>query len=165
MHRFIPLAALVLAGCSAFRLPSEPLAVTSDFQPPFAGACLPALLHRRSRTTIAWASAAAPAAALAILVFLGRSVFAGEVVEVSRPWIAALGLDVAFRLDGLSMLFAGLILVIGLLVILYARYYLAARDPFGRFHALLLVFMGAMTGVALSDNLLLTVVFLSLIHI
>jgi multicomponent K+:H+ antiporter subunit A len=34
-----------------------------------------------------------------------------------------------------------------------------ARDPFGRFHALLLVFMGAMTGVALSDNLLLTVVF------
>ncbi len=126
---------------------------------PFAGACLPALLHRRSRTTIAWASAAAPAAALAILVFLGRRVFAGEVVEVSRPWIAALGLDVAFRLDGLSMLFAGLILVIGLLVILYARYYLAARDPFGRFHALLLVFMGAMTGVALSDNLLLTVVF------
>ena len=37
MHRFIPLAALVLAGCSAFRLPSEPLAVTSDFQPPFDG--------------------------------------------------------------------------------------------------------------------------------
>lgn len=37
MHRSIPLVALMLAGCSAFRLPSEPLAVSSDFQPPFDG--------------------------------------------------------------------------------------------------------------------------------
>ncbi len=55
----------------------------------------------------------------------------------------AVGLDLAFRLDGLGLLFAGLILGIGLLVILYARYYLSERDSLGRLYAYLLFFMGA----------------------
>ena len=48
---------------------------------------------------------------------------------------------------------------IGLLVILYAAYYLGAQDPPGRFYALIMLFMAAMLGVVLSDNLLLLVVF------
>jgi multicomponent K+:H+ antiporter subunit A len=57
------------------------------------------------------------------------------------------------------MLFALLILGIGLLVILYAHYYLPERDSLGRFYSYLLLFMGAMLGVVLSDNLLLLLVF------
>jgi NADH:ubiquinone oxidoreductase subunit 5 (subunit L)/multisubunit Na+/H+ antiporter MnhA subunit len=60
-----------------------------------------------------------------------------------------------FPLDGLSVLFATLILGIGLLVILYARYYLSAADPAGRFYAYLLLFMASMVGVVLANNLLL----------
>jgi multicomponent K+:H+ antiporter subunit A len=126
---------------------------------PFAGVMIPALLARARRTTIAWASGVVPLAALGLLVHLGRRVFAGDVITASRPWVEFLGLEIAFRLDGLAMLFAGLILAIGLLVIVYARYYLADEDPFGRFHAMLLAFMGAMLGIALSDNLLLTAIF------
>lgn len=37
MHRFLPLAALALAGCSAFRIPATPIGVTSHFQPPLDG--------------------------------------------------------------------------------------------------------------------------------
>ncbi|HSF46773.1 MAG TPA: monovalent cation/H+ antiporter subunit A, partial [Burkholderiales bacterium] len=48
---------------------------------------------------------------------------------------------------------------IGLLIILYARYYLAEADPLGRFYAFLLLFMGSMLGIVLADNLLLLVVF------
>ncbi|MGD9311060.1 MAG: monovalent cation/H+ antiporter subunit A, partial [Desulfosarcina sp.] len=59
------------------------------------------------------------------------------------------------RLDGLSLLFAALILGIGLLVILYARYYLSDADQAGRFYAYLLLFMASMTGVVLANNLLL----------
>ena len=52
-----------------------------------------------------------------------------------------------------------LILGIGLLVILYARYYLSDAEPMGRFFAFLLLFMGAMLGVVLSENLLLMLMF------
>lgn len=126
---------------------------------PFAGAVLPALLHARGRTMVGWVAAAAPVAGLLILWFLGSQVFDGGTWRVSVPWMDAIGLYLSFRLDGLALLFCGLIFIIGLLVILYARYYLAADDPFGRLLALLLVFMGAMVGIALSDNLLLTLVF------
>jgi multicomponent K+:H+ antiporter subunit A len=62
-------------------------------------------------------------------------------------------------LDGLSLLFALMVLCIGLLVILYARYYLAERDCLGRFYAYLMLFMGSMLGVVLSENLILLLIF------
>jgi len=62
-------------------------------------------------------------------------------------------------LDGLGFLFAGLILGIGLLIILYARFYLGREDPMGQFYAYLLLFQGAMVGIVLSDNILLLLVF------
>ena len=40
-----------------------------------------------------------------------------------------------------------LILVIGLLIIIYARWYLGRDDPMGRFYAYLLLFQGAMLGI------------------
>jgi multicomponent K+:H+ antiporter subunit A len=47
----------------------------------------------------------------------------------------------------------------GLLVVLYARYYMSAQDPVPRFLSFLLAFMGAMLGVVLSGNLIQLVVF------
>ena len=47
----------------------------------------------------------------------------------SWPWIPAIGLNLAFMIDGLGFLFAFLITAIGLLIILYARYYLSQSDP------------------------------------
>jgi len=70
------------------------------------------------------------------------------------PWVEALGLSLSFRLDGLSLLFSLLILCIGLLVILYARYYLAVTDSMARFYGFLMLFMTAMLGIVLSNNLL-----------
>ena len=99
---------------------------------------------------------------LLTLAFLAPSialVFAGETVIQSWTWIPAIGLEFAFRLDGLSLLFALLILIIGLLVIIYARYYLAKKDCMGRFFAYLLMFMGSMLGIVLSENIIQLVVF------
>ena len=48
---------------------------------------------------------------------------------------------------------------LGLLVVLYAAYYLSDDDPIGRFFAYLLLFAGAMLGVVLSENVLLLVGF------
>src|SRR5690606_1587416 len=48
---------------------------------------------------------------------------------------------------------------IGLLVVLYARYYMSPDDPVPRFFSFLLAFMGAMLGVVLSGNLIQIVLF------
>ena len=53
---------------------------------------------------------------------------AGQVLIKSYDWIPTIGLSASFRLDGLSLLFSQLILVIGLLVVLYAHYYLSAAE-------------------------------------
>jgi multicomponent K+:H+ antiporter subunit A len=65
----------------------------------------------------------------------------------------------AFRLDGLSWLFATLITGIGCLIIVYARYYFAGKDTAGRFFVLIQLFMTAMLGIVLSENLLFMLVF------
>ena len=68
------------------------------------------------------------------------------------------GLNANFFLDGLGFMFAGLILGIGLLIILYARFYLSKNDPMDQFYTYLLLFQGAMVGIVLSDNILLLLV-------
>ena len=74
-------------------------------------------------------------------------------------WAPSLGLSLSFNLDGLGLLFALLITGIGALVVLYASQYLDGHPQAGRFYASLFAFMGAMLGVALSDNVLTLFVF------
>jgi multicomponent K+:H+ antiporter subunit A len=116
-------------------------------------------LGNRSRLGAAVLAFAITLASLALLVQQGASVMAGETVMNSWPWVPSLGLNLGFRLDGLSMMFAGLILFIGLLIIVYAHFYLSAKDSAAKFYSLMMLFMAAMLGVVLSDNLLLLVVF------
>ena len=59
----------------------------------------------------------------------------------------------------MGLLFALLITAIGTLVVLYASRYLEGHPQAGRFYASLFAFMGAMLGVALSDNILTLFVF------
>ncbi len=126
---------------------------------PFAGALLAALMAGASATRLTWAAALVPVATLALAAPLAPALFAGQAPAASFDWMPALGLSVSLRLDGLAALFLLLICAIGVLVIVYARYYLPPQDPLGRLYAMLLAFMGAMIGIVLSDNLLLLVVF------
>ena len=126
---------------------------------PFLGVILPLLAERLGRSACATAAAVAPLLGLVLLMQQRAPVFAGEVVLSKYSWLPELGINLSLRLDGLGFLFALLILGIGLLVILYARYYLSKSEPAGRFYAFLLLFMGAMLGVVLSENLLLMLMF------
>ena len=123
-------------------------------------AMLPPLAERYDgRNAGAWTTALVTALALAALLFLSPAVFSGGVQRAGWEWLPELGLNLSFRLDGLALLFGLLITGIGLLVILYARYYLSEHDNLGRFYSLLLLFMGAMLGIVLADNLLLLLMF------
>ena len=126
---------------------------------PLLAAAAALLAQRRGFTAAAWAAALPVGASLALLAAEVPEVLVGERLLISRPWLPQLGFNLSFRLDGLGLLFALLILGIGLLVILYARYYMAPEDRIGRLYALLMFFMSAMLGIVLSENMLLLVVF------
>ena len=126
---------------------------------PWAGAALLAALRPGARVAAAWLAAAVAVAGTAGVLALAPAVFAGEVLRASVPWVPGLGLAFGLRLDGLAWLFALLVTAIGALVVLYAAWYLDERDPGPRFYAFLLLFMGAMLGLVLADNLVLLVVF------
>jgi len=126
---------------------------------PFLGALLPGLMIRAGRNACATATGAVTLLALILLALQAPAVLRGEVVQTRIEWLPALGLNANFFLDGLGLMFAGLILGIGLLIILYARFYLAKSDPMGQFFTYLLLFQGAMVGIVLSDNILLLLIF------
>ncbi|MGQ2984546.1 putative monovalent cation/H+ antiporter subunit A [Flavobacterium sp.] len=89
----------------------------------------------------------------------------GNVVLESTEWIPSLGVNASFRLDGLSLLFTLLITGIGFLVFLYSASYLKGHNYLDRFYAYLCLFMSAMLGMVLSDNILLLFVFWELTSI
>jgi multicomponent K+:H+ antiporter subunit A len=126
---------------------------------PFLGALLPGLMIRAGRTACASFTAFPTALALAMLLVLAPSVMRGEVITAEIQWLPQLGLSASFFLDGLGLLFAGMILGVGLLITLYARFYLSGEDPMGQFYTYLLLFQGAMLGIVLSDNILLLLIF------
>jgi multicomponent K+:H+ antiporter subunit A len=126
---------------------------------PFIGALLPGLMIRSGHNACAIACGSVTALALLLLGLNAPAVLRGEVVQTRIEWIPSLGLNANFFLDGLGLLFAGLILGIGLLIILYARFYLAKSDPMGQFYTYLMLFQGAMVGIVLSDNILLLLIF------
>ena len=126
---------------------------------PFLGALLPGLMIRAGRNACATVTGSVTLLALIGLLLHAPAVLRGEVITARIEWLPQLGLNATFFLDGLGLLFATLILGIGLLIILYARFYLSNRDPMGQFYTYLMLFQGAMTGIVLSDNILLLLVF------
>ncbi|CAM4216251.1 Na+/H+ antiporter subunit A [Paenibacillus alkaliterrae] len=123
---------------------------------PFMFAVVSPFLHKMAqRIHTGWLIL--PASVFMFIYFLGRlpQVQDGERVTSSVPWIPSLGVDFTVYLDGLGLLFALLITGIGSLVILYSIFYMnKTKEAIGMFYLYLLLFMGAMLGVVLSDNLI-----------
>ncbi|WP_404425416.1 hydrogen gas-evolving membrane-bound hydrogenase subunit E [Nibricoccus sp. IMCC34717] len=84
--------------------------------------------------------------------------------EVWR-WFPQLGAEGAFRLDGLSALFALLVTGIGAGILLFADKYLDGERGKVRLLTTLCVFMAAMLGLVLADNVILLFVFWELTSI
>jgi len=85
---------------------------------------------------------------------------AGEVVMQTAAWVPSLDINFNLYIDGISLLFTLLITGIGTLVILYSVFYLSkTKEKLNNFYVYILLFMGAMLGVVLSDNLIVLYVF------
>jgi multicomponent Na+:H+ antiporter subunit A len=92
-------------------------------------------------------------------------VASGEVIYKQYDWVPAYGVNLSFTLDGISLLFALMITGIGFLVFVYTAAYLKGHEYLDRFYGYLGLFMGAMLGLVLSDNLISLFVFWELTSI
>jgi multicomponent K+:H+ antiporter subunit A len=126
---------------------------------PFVSSALAATLPIGARNAETWLASLTMLLALAILAVLYPAVAEGGVITGTFRWVSSVGLDLTFRIDGFSWLFMVLVAGIGFLVILYARYYMAPDDPVPRLYSCLLAFCGAMSGLLLSGNIIMLVVF------
>ncbi|MEL0641070.1 monovalent cation/H+ antiporter subunit A [Pseudoalteromonas aliena] len=118
------------------------------------GSVISACTGKLSRNLSTSLTALAPLIALGITLYHAPAVLAGETIRYSFAWIPSIGLDLSLRLDGLSLLFMFMILGIGLLVILYTRYYLSANDSMAKLYSYLMLFMTAMLGIVMSNNVI-----------
>jgi multicomponent K+:H+ antiporter subunit A len=126
---------------------------------PFAGSCLAALFQTNARNAEAWLAGAVALICLVLLAVSYPAVVNGGVIRHTVEWVPELGLYFSLRVDGFAWVLAALITGIGLLVVVYARYYMSPTDPVPRFFSFLLAFMGAMLGIVLSGNLIQLVFF------
>lgn len=122
-------------------------------------------LHRIGRGATGWLIALLPFGLALYFLSLVGSVAAGDTIRVSYPWVPTFGINLSFVIDGLGLMYALLITGIGTLIMIYAGGYLAGHPQLGRFFAFILLFLAAMLGVVLSDNLLVMFVFWELTSI
>ena len=126
---------------------------------PFVGAILLAAASRAGRDLQFGLALAPVLAGLALLGKTAPAILAGGITSFHADWVPALGLGLTLRMDGLAFLFTALILGIGLLIVVYARFYLPKEESLPRLLGLLLLFQGAMVGISLAGNVLLLLVF------
>src|SRR6478735_705080 len=132
---------------------------------PFVASLAVVLSPGASREPVTWITGLTLLACLIVTLSLYPSVSGGDALRHQIDWIPSLGLNFTLRMDGFAWIFAALVSGIGLLVVMYARYYMSADDPVRRFYLFFLAFTGSMLGVVLSGNLVLLVVFWELTSI
>lgn len=112
-----------------------------------------------------WVISLFPMGIFAYLLASLPGVLGGKSLGSTLAWAPSLEINLTFRLDGLAILFGLLISGIGALVVVYTGGYMKGRDDTGSFYAYLLMFMAAMLGVVLTENLLAVFVFWELTSI
>ena len=93
--------------------------------------------------------------ALAVLFLFPLS----EPLRWTLNWLPALGINLSFYIDGLSRIFILLITGIGAFIFLFSGNYLRGHVHYERFFLYLHLFMIAMLGVVVADNLITLFVF------
>ena len=70
------------------------------------------------------------------------------------PWLTVIGVDAGLIVDPLSILFANLISFLGLIVVIYSLGYMKGEEGLSRYYFFLVLFIGSMIGLVVSDNFL-----------
>jgi len=126
---------------------------------PFMAAILAPAAVGRLGHTASWVLALAPFFAFLHFLTYLPEIADGGVVTGGYAWVPSLNLSFSWFLDGLSLTFALLITGIGTLIVLYSGGYMKGHPQQGRFLCFILLFMGAMLGLVVSDSFLMLFVY------
>jgi len=131
----------------------------------FVFAVLPVFTGRLLKGKLSVLSALVPLGLFVYFCSFIPEIAAGKTVFETHSWVPSMGVDLNFNLDGLSLIFALMISGIGSLVFIYTSNYLKGDPYIDRFYGYLSMFMAAMLGLVLSDNLVAIFVFWELTSI
>jgi len=95
---------------------------------------------------------AAVTAGLAFSLIPGVFFGSGQATGISIPWIA--GIEAGVYIDPLSVLFTSLIGFFGLIILIYSLGYMKGEEGLTRYYFYMLLFIGSMIGLVISNNLL-----------
>ncbi|ENW79039.1 hypothetical protein F909_03364 [Acinetobacter sp. ANC 3929] len=133
--------------------------------PLILGTTLVSQLQRISRGVTALGAIGISLSCFILLLTQADTVLQGNTLQQSWDWLPQLGVNLSFRLDALGLLFGLLISGIGTLIYIYAYYYLSPKNSLSKLYQLLMLFMAAMLGISLSNNLIILLVFWELTSI
>ncbi|MFA7744250.1 Na+/H+ antiporter subunit A [Salinicoccus roseus] len=117
------------------------------------------------RLHLGWFVLPVPLFIVIYLLTLVPRVSSNQLIYESLAIMPRIGMNFDVYIDGLGLLFAILISGIGALVVLYSIGYLSHREDLGSFYIYLLMFMSAMLGLVLNDNVLMLYLFWELTSI
>ena len=99
-----------------------------------------------------------PLATAAFLIVHASTVLSGGAITESTQWIPSLGIALNFRVGLLQWLLGLIVSVVGVLVLLYCRWYFGRSMP-NLSGGVLLAFAGAMIGLVTADDLVVLFIF------
>lgn len=125
--------------------------------PVLAGLLITLCLGQKLGLKSAFVGMAGTISSFALAAACAPAVFGGQVFAASWRWFD--DLTIGFRLDNLSLILLLLVAFLATLILLYAYGYMHGEDGLMRFFAEVQLFVFAMLGVLLADNLLQAFIF------
>lgn len=123
------------------------------------------LLLSRWQRVRNWFAAAIVAITFLLAVSLLLDVQRGHEITSSIPWLSAYGFTVTAHVDGLAAFLAVVVNSLGFLIVVYSQGYMGHEKGLPRYYALVLLFIGAMTGLVLAGNFLQLYIFWEIVGI
>ena len=120
---------------------------------------IPIVYRIHKRIHLGWFVLPIPVVLFIYFLSIISTTMSGKSVVHKVNWMPHFGMNFNLYVDGLGLLFSLLITGIGSLVVLYSISYLSRQEQLGHFYCYLLLFMGAMLGVVLSDNIIILYLF------
>ncbi|KKG14482.1 monovalent cation/H+ antiporter subunit A [Methanosarcina sp. 2.H.T.1A.6] len=119
---------------------------------PFILAWTLPVLYRVFKQRIGWISALIAFTCFVLNAQVIPYAMAGTPVKGSWDWLPAAGLSLDFYGDGMAVLLALIVSGVGVIIMSYSNGYMSTKEDLPRYYQWLLLFMGAMLGIAYTDN-------------
>jgi multicomponent Na+:H+ antiporter subunit A len=108
----------------------------------FLASLLAAFFYKKHQHAMALVLSAFLLGTIAYFGSFIQTIVSGKTITAHIPWIDSLDVHLSFYLDGLSLFFALLITIFGLLIFLYSVKYMKHSAQANRFICYLFLFMG-----------------------